>query len=363
MNILAIDTATPYVTVGVVRLHDTASAAQSPRAKGSAADSLDGPQRPCATQAPMLTDIAAASGSAQLGTRGHSESLMPSIMEVLAAQGLAPSDIDRVVVGTGPGPFTGLRVGMATANAFAQAIDAPVLGVSTLDILAWSCVISDALAADGSPAGPTDPAGSTHNAPAGSSSHPGSPSASPAGSPEFLLVATDARRKEVYWALYELHRGESVTPITQPAVNRPSDVIAQVNTLTEGCIDVLMLTESIAAPFVKAFATGASTTGTTAAPHTLAAVLNAIPDIRAFILAARTSPGWDTATTWASSPTLQPLYLRRPDAVPPKQKPVSPAIGEDVVRAARNGSAPRNDSAAADGSTPQNGTAATDGSA
>ena len=93
-------------------------------------------------------------------TRNHNEELVPTVTRLLDDAGLAYPDIDTIVVGCGPGPFTGLRVGMATASALGQALGVPVHGVVTHDAAA---ALLDA------------------------------PSA---------LVVTDARRREVYWASY-----------------------------------------------------------------------------------------------------------------------------------------------------------------
>jgi len=86
-------------------------------------------------------------------------------------------------VGVGPGPFTGLRVGLVTARALALTLQVPVYGVCTLDVLAAQAVDEAAVA------GP-------------------------------FLVATDARRKEVYWAAYD----EQGTRLDGPHVSRPADV-------------------------------------------------------------------------------------------------------------------------------------------
>jgi tRNA threonylcarbamoyl adenosine modification protein YeaZ len=99
-----------------------------------------------------------------LDARRHGELLMPSITGVLGQAGAAMQDVTAVVTGTGPGPYTGLRVGVVTARVLGTALDVPVYGVCTLDAIARA-----ALAA--------------------------------AAGREFL-VATDARRKEVYWARY-----------------------------------------------------------------------------------------------------------------------------------------------------------------
>jgi tRNA threonylcarbamoyladenosine biosynthesis protein TsaB len=71
-------------------------------------------------------------------TRGHQERLAPMAAEVMARSGLAFVDLDRIAVTTGPGSFTGLRVGLAFAKAMALALDRPCIGVGTLEALAMS---------------------------------------------------------------------------------------------------------------------------------------------------------------------------------------------------------------------------------
>lgn len=117
MIVLAIDTATDRIVVGVV--------AADP---GAAPRTLAERHRP--------------------GARAHNEVAAPLILECLAEAGLDRADIDAVVVGRGPGPFTGLRVGMATAAAFADALGLPLHGVRTPDAMAPAAgealVIADA---------------------------------------------------------------------------------------------------------------------------------------------------------------------------------------------------------------------------
>ena len=92
MRVLAIDTATTALVTGVV---DTESGQITQR---------------------VLAD-----------TRAHNERLMPTILEVMSEAGLELDDLDAIVAGMGPGPFTGLRVGMATAQALADALVWPLL--------------------------------------------------------------------------------------------------------------------------------------------------------------------------------------------------------------------------------------------
>ncbi len=110
----------------------------------------------------------------------HGELLAPAIERVLREADAIPQDVGAIAVGVGPGPFTGLRVGLVTARTMALALGVPVYGVCTLDVLAAEAV--------------------------------------DAGLGDFL-VATDARRKEVYLASYvDGHRHD------EPRVVRPADV-------------------------------------------------------------------------------------------------------------------------------------------
>lgn len=135
------------------------------------------------TATPAVT-VAVASGEDVLAerttvdARRHGELLAAGIDEVMRTAGVSAADLQRVAVGVGPGPFTGLRVGVVTALALGAALGIPVLGVCTLDVLAYE-----------------------------------------AGLGGEFMVATDARRKEVYWARY----ADGVR--TQgPAVDKPAAV-------------------------------------------------------------------------------------------------------------------------------------------
>ena len=125
-NVLVIDTATPAVTAAVV-------------VRGAG--------------------IEVAGERITLDARAHAETLTPNVVAALADAGMAMADLDAVVVGCGPGPFTGLRVGMATAAAYGHALNLPVHGVCSLDAIGIQTTGA-------------------------------------------VLVVTDARRREVYWAQY-----------------------------------------------------------------------------------------------------------------------------------------------------------------
>ena len=77
----------------------------------------------------------------------HSEQLMPHIAELMAFAGLQPTDLQAVAVSIGPGSFTGLRIGLATAKALAYAQHIPIVGVSTLEALAYSLPVPGILIA------------------------------------------------------------------------------------------------------------------------------------------------------------------------------------------------------------------------
>lgn len=104
-------------------------------------------------------------------TRSHAEVLAPGIEDLLSSAGVTGKDIDAIVTGVGPGPFTGLRSGIATARTLAYVWDKPLYGLMSLDAVALEVAES------------TDAA-------------------------EEFLVVTDARRKEVYWARYSLAGGQ-----------------------------------------------------------------------------------------------------------------------------------------------------------
>ncbi|MCX5170962.1 tRNA (adenosine(37)-N6)-threonylcarbamoyltransferase complex dimerization subunit type 1 TsaB [Streptomyces antibioticus] len=216
MLLLALDTATPAVTVA---LHDG-------------------------------TDVIAS--STQVDARRHGELLLPAVDRLLTEAGRALDAVTAIVVGIGPGPYTGLRVGLMTADTFGLALGVPVHGLCTLDGLAYAADL----------AGP-------------------------------FVVATDARRKEVYWARYD----DSRTRVTDPAVDRPADIAERVAGLPAAGAGALLYPDTF--PDVHEPA------------HVSAAAL-------ASLAAERLARGEEL-------PAPRPLYLRRPDAqVPKNYKVVTP---------------------------------------
>jgi tRNA threonylcarbamoyl adenosine modification protein YeaZ len=87
----------------------------------------------------------------------HGEELLTRIDEMLKAQGVTLAELAGIVVGTGPGAFTGLRVGLATAKALARELEVPIAGVATSEALLEAAAVGDGMqAALLLPAGPSD---------------------------------------------------------------------------------------------------------------------------------------------------------------------------------------------------------------
>lgn len=182
-------------------------------------------------------------------TMRHGEQLAPLIDQALGGTGIVPQDLTAIAVGVGPGPFTGLRVGLVTARTMAYVLEIPVHGVCSLDVLAIEAVDSGAVSGD-------------------------------------FVVASDARRREVYLATYD----EAGLRISGPDVRRPAEVASALPVVGEG-----------AALYPDAF------------PHGVEPL--------------RPSAGWlaRCVTDERAEPRdPEPLYLRRPDAeIPRAPKPVS----------------------------------------
>lgn len=219
MLLLAFDTATPAVTVA---LHDGAAVI----AQESAVDA-----------------------------RRHGELLAAFIDKVLRSVGAGRCDLTSVAVGTGPGPYTGLRAGVITARVLGSALGIRTDGICSLDVIAAEA----------------------HAAAAGSE----------------YLVATDARRREVYWARYT-SAGERADG---PHVGHPADLAAGLPSAGAGAELYPELGGGIAMPIPPRYPSA-----------------GCLAQMAAARLAAGAAPG-----------PAEPLYLRRPDAREPgKPKRVTP---------------------------------------
>lgn len=191
--------------------------------------------------------------------RRHGELLAPAVQQALADAGVDRSDVTEVVCGVGPGPFTGLRVGVVTALVLAHALDLPApQGICSLDALAHATV--------GRHVGP-------------------------------LLVATDARRKEVYWATYEVGP-DGARRQHGPGVARAADLPAEVRALPTVGRGVELYAEALAHPLDGG--------PRDVDPAVLADLAVALRDGRHPDAGAGEGRGLLAA---------EPLYLRRPDAV------------------------------------------------
>ncbi|MCW2794383.1 MAG: Peptidase glycoprotease [Nocardioides sp.] len=179
----------------------------------------------------------------------HGEQLAPLIAQALERAGIVRQDLTAIAVGVGPGPFTGLRVGLVTARTLAFVLEIPVYGVCTLDVLAVEAVDTRTVSGE-------------------------------------FVVATDARRKEVYLARYD----EDGARLEGPLVDKPAVLATDRPVVGEG-----------ATLYPEAF------------PHAAGP--------------ARPSAGWLARVVTEERAELcdpEPLYLRRPDAVAPgKPKPVT----------------------------------------
>jgi tRNA threonylcarbamoyladenosine biosynthesis protein TsaB len=179
----------------------------------------------------------------------HGEQLAPLIERVMSEAGIVRQDLTAIAVGVGPGPFTGLRVGLVTARTLGLVLDLPVYGVCSLDVLALEAVDTGTVQGD-------------------------------------FVVATDARRREVYLASYD---GDGAR-LEGPVVDKPANLATEAPTVGEGAV-----------LYPEAFPTPAG-------PQ-------------------RPSATWLARAVAEERTELrdpEPLYLRRPDAATPgPRKPAS----------------------------------------
>jgi tRNA threonylcarbamoyladenosine biosynthesis protein TsaB len=171
----------------------------------------------------------------------HGELLAPTIAAVLGEAGASRQDLGEIAVGVGPGPFTGLRVGLVTARTLSAVLGVAAHGVCTLDVLAAEAALS----------GP-------------------------------FLVATDARRREVYWARY----AEGGTRVDGPHVARPADIATTEPVVGRGAV-----------LYPDAFPVAAGPRDPSAAVMAEVVARRAVPLL-----------------------PVEPLYLRRPDVAEPRER-------------------------------------------
>src|SRR5450631_619454 len=191
--------------------------------------------------------------SSTLDARRHAEYLAPGIARVLTQAGCTAAEVSAVVVGIGPGPFTGLRIGLVTARTFAFACGIPLFGVCSLDAMAYQAWLEDAAELGRS-----------------------------------CVVATDARRKEVYWARYDITGGDVVRK-GEPKVAKAAAIAQEVRALPVIGRGALLYADSF---------------GPRLGP------LDVSAGALAGLATRRLAAGGELAEA-------EPMYLRRPDAMPP----------------------------------------------
>ena len=127
----------------------------------------------------------------------HGEQLAPLIERALNDAGIVRQDLTAIAVGVGPGPFTGLRVGLVTARTLGFVLEIPVYGVCSLDVLALEAVETGTVSGEGD-----------------------------------FVVATDARRREVYLASYD---ADGVR-LDGPVVDKPATLATEAPAVGEGAV-------------------------------------------------------------------------------------------------------------------------------
>lgn len=235
MLLLALDTSTPQVSVALAELPPLPDGGGPALVSGAAW---------CRTLAER----------AVVAPNRHGELLAPLVDEVFAAGGRSREDLAAVAVGLGPGPFTGLRVGVVTAAALADALGVPAYGMCSLDVVAA--------------AHPEDPCERGE-----------------------LLVVTDARRRQVYWARYDA----TGRRLDGPDIAEPAALVERLGDPPPTVVGAGVLTHGVAFDGV-------------------AVVVEHDPYPRAAVLAVQTA---ERVRRGEPADVLEPLYLRRPDARPP----------------------------------------------
>ena len=193
------------------------------------------------------------------GGRRHAETLAPSIEFVCRQADVALSELGCIAVDIGPGLFTGMRVGIATAKAMAHALRIPVIGIASLDLLAFPLRHTDRM----------------------------------------IVAVIDARRGEVYHARYRQAPG-GLQRLSDPVVGTPEDLVGELVLRTDDLLLVgdgaLRYRDHIATELPKALFADSWLSYPSAAPLVQLAHAQALRE--------------QFVQPWE----LEPLYLRQPDA-------------------------------------------------
>ena len=193
---------------------------------------------------------------------GHAEALLPMVARVMTAARLRPGEVDFVAVATGPGGFTGIRVGLAAAHGIALAAGARLIGIDSFAATA-------AALADGD-------------------QHP-------------LLVALDSRREDLYVQLFAPDRR---TPLAPPQALLPERLAEHAVRLVGGATPLLLAGDAAEAA-AAALGGGRAVIAPGSAPDAIGVAAAAQHRLRT-----------DTAVAQA-----RPLYLRPPDVTAPNRSP------------------------------------------
>jgi tRNA threonylcarbamoyladenosine biosynthesis protein TsaB len=138
--------------------------------------------------------------SESLSERRHAEDLTPMLQFVVQRAGLQFSQIDAVAVDVGPGLFTGMRVGIAAAQALAQVLSLPLVGVDSLEALVTGTVQK--------------------------------------GDHDLIVPVIDTRRREIAWSLHRINDDGSARRVSSPQVGSLQDLIAAVRERSQSCLFV-----------------------------------------------------------------------------------------------------------------------------
>lgn len=212
-----------------------------------------------ATSVALVRDGEAVARATAGSARHHAESLTLLVRRVLQDAGLGPdavgAGLDRVLVGTGPAPFTGLRAGLVSARVIGEAVGAPVLGVASLDVVARQGL--DLLPPDMT-----------------------------------VFAVSDARRRELYWGCYEADGPDDVRLVGRLEVGAAHALLGAMR----GADGLIVAAGPLPAHSAQLLADASQ-----------GPVIDLDPAVMSRVVAARLARGQEERLG------TQPLYLRRPD--------------------------------------------------
>lgn len=156
----------------------------------------------------------------RVAPRAHAQLLLPMIDALLADAGIDAAELDAIAWGQGPGSFTGLRIAAAVTQAIAWANDLPVIGCSSLEVLALSGLAASADAAAAAGTGASAPS---------TTADPGEAAAF-----DGILVLVDARMDELYWNAFR-REGDGLVALGPDRLQRPEALADAFGELPQAC--------------------------------------------------------------------------------------------------------------------------------